>query len=321
MNRSRPVRLVLTLAGIAAVAATSLGQDRAAALIKRVIEDGETVSYAGKRLVEFKMGPELMRHSEQILRVGARSRVDFPEGSPLSGQIIVEQKDRREHYFPDKNEILSMPPRRSEALERLKFLLDGREWGMKLRLERGDEVAGRPTQTVIAEDRSGNKVQQLWVDSEHPVVLRRAMFDRVGTRVGFFEFQTIEYDPRVPKGAFEIRRKGAKRLTMYDVVKKTAKENDFLPLVIRDREYQLDFVSTNSVQGKTVLVQLYSGPNDARFTLYQVKEGALDAERLGRFGRGRASSFVWSRDGRTLALVGNVEKAKLEQLARSVSSR
>lgn len=321
MNRSRPVRLVASLLGLTVFAAFAFGQDRVAALIKRVIEEGETVNYAGQRLVEFKMGPELRRHTEQILRVGDRSRIDFPEGSPLSGQIIVERKDKREHYFPDKNEILSMPPRRPEAFERLKFLLDSRDRGLKLKLERGDEVAGRPTQTITVEDASGNKLQQLWVDSERPLVLRRAMYDRVGARVGFFEFQTIEYDPRVPRGAFEIRRKGAKRLTMYDVVEKTAKEKDFLPLAIRDRDYQLDFVSTNMVQGKEVLVQLYAGPDETRFTLYQVKEGALDAERLGRLGRGRTNSYVWSRDGRTLALVGNVDKSKLEQLSRLVSSR
>ncbi|MCW5943369.1 MAG: hypothetical protein KIS66_14150 [Fimbriimonadaceae bacterium] len=321
MNRSFIVRSGTALAALAAVAALAFGQDKVAALIKRVIEEGDSVNYAGRRVVEYKQGPELRRHTEQILRVGDRSRIDFPEGSPMSGQIVVEGKDKREHYFPDKNEILSMPPRRPEAFERLKFLLDARERGLKLRAEPGEEVAGRPTQTIVVEDRFGNKLQQLWVDNERPLVLRRAMFDPVGSRVGFFEFQTIDFDPRVPRGAFEIRRRGAKRLTLYDLVDRTAKEHDFLPLAIRDKSYQLDLVTTNSVQGKEVLVQLYAGEGDERFTLYQVKDGTLDAERFRRFGRGRANTHVWSRDGRTLALVGNVDKAKLEQLARLVAPR
>lgn len=313
-------RTFATMAALAGLGVLAIAQDapsRAFDLLRRVVDGSNQVDYSGKRVIEFKVGPDMKAHTELVLRSQGRTRIDFPQGSSLSGQVIVEVPDRREHYYPDTNEIRILPPRRQDAVDRLKFFVDEKS-RFKFDVANGGRVAGRNTQMITVSDSKGNKLQQLWIDDQKPMVLKRTMFDPVGTLVGQFEFVTIDFEPRIPRDAFRIRRRGATYVTVEQHAERLAKEKGFAPALLREGQAKLEFAEMRQFMGKDVFVQVYEY-DGKRLTLFQV-ENDLDTSRLGQRGR-RVQVHSWTSSGRSYALVGELAKSKLEELARKVSER
>lgn len=314
---SRTLATIAAFAGLGLLALAQDGPSRAFDLLKRVVDGSNQVDYSGKRVIEFKVGPDMKAHTELVLRSQGRTRIDFPQGSSLSGQVIVEVPDRREHYFPDSNEIRILPPRRQDAVDRLKFFVDQKS-RFRFDVANGGRVAGRNTQMITVSDSKGNKLQQLWIDDQMPLVLKRTMFDPVGTLVGQFEFVTIDFEPRIPRDAFRIRRRGATYVTVEQHAERLAKEKGFAPALLRDGQAKLEFAEMRQFMGKDVFVQVYEYEGK-RLTLFQVEKD-LDTSRLGRMGR-NVTVHTWTSSGRSFALLGELAKGKLEDLARKVSER
>jgi hypothetical protein len=313
-------RSIATIAAFAGLGVLALAQDapsRAFDLLKRVVDGSNQVDYSGKRVIEFKVGPDMKAHTELVLRSQGRTRIDFPQGSSLAGQVIVEVPGRREHYFPDSNEIRILPPRRQDAVDRLRFLVTEKS-RFKFDVANGGRVAGRNTQMVTVSDNKGNKIQELWIDEQKPLVLKRTMFDPVGTLVGQFEFLTIDFNPRIPRDAFRIRRRGATYVTAEQHAERLAREKGFAPALLRDGQAKLEFAEMRHFMGKDVFVQVYDY-DGKRLTLFQV-EDELDTARIGRMGR-NVKVHSWTSSGRSFALLGELAKSKLEELARKVSER
>src|SRR5262245_22963865 len=88
-------------------------------LLQKAMERSKKQRFSGSRLVEMKMGPNRVRHTEYVLRDGERTRIEFPDASPFQGQIIVEANGERRHFFPDRNEMHITPPRREDFFMRL----------------------------------------------------------------------------------------------------------------------------------------------------------------------------------------------------------
>lgn len=287
-------------------------------ILRKMVQASRTLRYSGTRTVEFKRGPDRDSHVEYVVRDGARTRIEFPGSSPVSGQIIVENERERQHYFPDVNEIHIMASRREEIASRLIGMMRDLGGRAEVRVTDGDKVAGMPTSLVTIGEREGNVLQKLWVHQRTGLLLKRELFDSVGSRVGFFEFSEVNLNPDIQPSDFRILRKNAKMLTPLDLVRRFSRQSGFEPLTIRsESEVQLDEVRVIRLAQEPVLVQTYKSPIGP-LTLFQTK-GDVDRRAFERMARiEKFNSWVWTQGGKTLALIGNQSETELKRLSRLV---
>jgi outer membrane lipoprotein-sorting protein len=287
-------------------------------LLRQALQSSNTRRYSGVRTVEYMRGPDRKRHVEYILRDGNRSRVTFPPDSEFAGQIIVETVAERQHYFPGRNEIHVMPPRREEAQQRLARLLARADrMGIRIASSGGDQVAGRPTEVITISDRNGNVLQKLWIDRQQALILKRELFDPAGARIGFFEFNRVDFSPRVSDDMFRIVRRGAKVIRPEDVARDLSQRNDMLHVLIPPAEgYRLEH--SRMIANGRILHQTYQSRH-GHMSLFQVK-GTHDFSNMA--GRERDNRvYSWQMQGRTFALVGNSSAEELRRVARLLGDK
>jgi hypothetical protein len=141
-------------------------------LLHRAIHSAKNAHYTGRRTIEFVHQGKSLHHDEIVFRDGDRTRVEFPEGSKFVGQIIVEDTGGRKHYFPDRNEVLVLPPRREESFDRLlRLVMRAKGKKVGLTVAAGDTVAGFQTRQVVVSDESGNVTQRIFIEPKSGVVL------------------------------------------------------------------------------------------------------------------------------------------------------
>lgn len=290
-------------------------------ILKKMLDAHASLRYSGLRVVEMRIGPDRQRNTEIVLRDGLLQRTEFTSDSPNAGQIIIENGRMRRHYFPDTNEVQVLPARGDEAMARYRgLLMQVVEGQIKVEVEPGGEIAGRSTQLVEFTDSRGNPLQKLWVDSDSGMLVKRELYDAVGTRIGFFEFQRINFRPTIAADDFEIKRRGAALVTLDDQIRRMSRNLGFQPVRIPDGSgFELDGVRAIDVGGSRALMQTYSGEK-GRFSLYQLN-GNVDHQRLRRLAGGsNLSVFTWQTGGRTLALIGELTPRELERLAGAIRS-
>lgn len=312
--------LVLIFAAIAALifAQRQGGEDvmkQAPPILQKAFNAVHKIRYTGTRVVEFKKGPDRKKHTEFVIVDGARSRVEFPGGSPFAGQIIVESGKQRMHYFPDKNEVHMLPARREDAVFRLVSMAKrfGKEGGLKFSEDAGEAVAGKATRLATISDKDANPLQKLWINPETGLILRRVIFDRVGSPIGSFEFTRVNFKPVLKPGDFVIKR-NARILKPMDLAKRLASENDFAPVFLPASEgYELEHSRVDTwEQGSKIFAQRYEGKK-GNLTLFQVKGKAPEP----RNRRGRENLiYSWESNGRNFALVGGSSLEELQRLAK-----
>jgi hypothetical protein len=314
-------RILLLTAAVAAtlpLATVAPAQTSVPPVLQRALDAGPKLRYTGRRVVEFRHGPERRRHTEFITRNGLWTRIEFPSDSPFAGQVIVEGPNDRRHFFPDRNEIRVLPPRRELAQHQLTRMLEaGQRHGFTLGTETGEAVAGVRTEQVVLRDRHGNVLQRVHVDPRTGAMLKRQLFDPVGTQVGYFEFTEINFNPRIRAADFQIRRQGATVVTPVMMMRRAAQEGGFDPVWIPPATgYRLESSRVQPMGSERVFVQVYQGQSQ-RVTLFQLKS-AVDPQRLRRMSRG-VRSHSWERRGKTFVLIGDLEENTLRNLARRLS--
>jgi outer membrane lipoprotein-sorting protein len=319
MRRFLPVCLIAL-----AVLAVGQGEKRrrteidAPPILKKAMAAFPRLRYTGVRIVEFKEGPERKRHTENVIRDGANSRVEFPSTSLYAGQIIIETDSKRLHYFPELKEVHVLPARRDEAFTRTFRMLShnrGKGDGIKITTGAGETVAGMRTEQAVVSDSKGVVLQRLHIHPRSGMILKRELFDRVGTPVGFSEFTQINLNPRIDPAEFHPQFRGVKRVTVEDLARRTAKENQMLAVMLpRSERFQLEHSRMIRIGGNPVFVQMYMSPK-GRISLFQTT-GPIDTERLGRFGRGTMHTHAWQSSGRNFVLVGELPTEELQRLAR-----
>jgi negative regulator of sigma E activity len=291
-------------------------QQEVPSVLRRAVENAPNQRYVGTRVMEFRRDGQLQRHTEIITRSGPRTRIEFPEGSSFSGQIIVETEDERRHFFPDRNEIRVLQPRREEAFGRLVKMIESSD-RFRFSTEAGQSVAGVSTEQVVVRDRAGNLLQRIFIEPRTGALLKRQMYDAVGTHVGGFEFTKINLDPRIRSEVFRIHRRGATILRPLDILRKTASEKDFgFAFLPASAGYVLDMSRVSRIEGEDVLMQFYTGSN-GRVTLFQLKS-SVSKDRLERYSRGDVKVHSWTSRGETFVLVGQQDLSNLQRLARLV---
>lgn len=306
--------LILAAASVAGAQAGRGGNMPAS--LRAAIAHGPGLAYSGTRTVEFRVGASLQRHIELVRRKGDLTRIEFPKGSEYEGQIIVEDAEQRRQYLPDTNEILLLPARREEAFDRLKAMMGAiRSGQVRVSASPGGLVAGFRTEMVAVSDLDGNPLQRLWIEPNSGMILKREMFDRVGTRVGFFEFRNAELNPRFRPEEFQIQRRGADEVSPEMQLRRLARSSGLpVKLIPAGQGFRLESVRLQRLAAQSVLVQAYVGRN-GRLSLFTLK-GAVDRQQIRRLAQGDFNVHVWSEEGATFALVGELSPVQLAALAR-----
>jgi outer membrane lipoprotein-sorting protein len=317
----RPVALILAL--ILAAFSGAQDHDRDLSnlppLVRKSFLANKTAKYSGERMVQFKHGPDRVSHVEYILKDGIRTRIEFPDDSEYKGQIIVDDGHQRLHYYPDRNEIDAEPAHLRESRPEVRMSPEGARVHPQLThaITDGGILAGWTTQLVTVSDPNGNVMQRMWIEPNSGVVLKRVLYDQVGTQVGYYEFTKINFKPTYTAGDFRIVRKGGTVITPAMQARRlAAKMGLSFVSVPPSSGFLLENSRSIHPGNQDVLSQTYIGES-GRFTLFQLR-GEVDQNRLQKFAHGRLSTYSWSRGPESFALVGDLGQDKLREIARLI---
>ena len=272
------------------------------------------LTYRGQRTVEFSLNGERHRNVEMIVVQNQRARYEFDKGSSWEGHIIVEDGRSRVHFDPAKNEIERGPRHRDEVIARLRGMLSNPR--TRVTQTAGGTVAGRETQLVQATDGQGNVLTKLWIDSATGLLLKRELFDRVGTRTAFFEFTRINFRPTIDPSEFEIRRAGAKVVSPVDRLKKVA-QKEGVPAYHLPPTRGAELINIRPIKHRVpAIAQMYQFKGK-RLSLFVLK-GQVNEQRIGGLAGRDANVHRWTIGGVTLLLMGDPSPKELETLSSQV---
>lgn len=318
---------IFAIAAVVALASVGVAQRRenkeksgeAPAVLQLAVARQAKLKYTGKRVVEFLRNGVISRHEELLYRDGPNLRIEFGDAGKFAGQIIVENGRERRQFFPETNEIRVSPPRREESFARLERMMRGPR-GVRFEASEGDTVAARRTELIKVKDQRGNLLQQLNIDPQTGLVLRRRLYDPTGAQFGFFEFLTVDLAPgKISGSLFRLVRNGATVRTPFDELRKATNGGRFtLAYLPKKSGFVLDNVREIKMEGRAMLVQVYTG-TEGRVSLFQI-QGDVEQGRLSRMSRGRMSTVTWSRGGTSFVLAGTLPKERLDSLIRLVVS-
>lgn len=316
-------RALVTLGVLLSIGASALAQDRRdedlaklPPVLRKYVLARQSARYSGVRTVRFKRESEWVDHTEFVLKDGRRIRTEFPGDSEYRGQIIVDDGTRRMHFYPDRNEIEVEPARNRDSMH---LGAAGRSSANRVVTD-GGMVAGYSTQLVTISDKSGNNLQQMWIEPKTGVRLKLVLFDHVGSQAGFYEFTKINFKPKFAPGDFTIDRKGATVVTPLMLARRLAEKLGLTPQTLGiGSGYELENARIIHPDKKEVLSQTYVG-NAGRFTFFQMR-GDIDQKRLSKFARGRLSTYSWKRGPESFAIVGNLTQDQLREIAKTLGDR
>lgn len=274
--------------------------------------------YSGERVVEFRRGADLIRHTEYVLKAGDKTRVWFPSESQFAGQIIVDNGRERQHFYPNRNEIEVLPAPKEEAFGRVANAI--RTGKLSFAVQPGETIAGKPTRLATIKNANGPMMQRLWIDPASGLLLKREVFGPGGQLTGSFAFTRVDLNPKLGGGDFELNIPGAVRRTPEERNRVLANSLGMVPVTLgAGSGFRLESVNVRRAQKVGILHQVYAGPR-GKLSLFVVN-GTFD---LGRFAEKANKEFQfhsWNVSGRSYALVGAYPATLLASLARTLGDR
>jgi outer membrane lipoprotein-sorting protein len=305
------------LAGIVAISpiASAQSDDDLPNLLKQAIEAAKKLKYSGVRRVQLRFGPDVVQHTEYILKDGMRTRIWFPDEGSFRGQIIVENEGERRHYFPDKSQIEIMPPRREEHLGRFGKFGKG-PFKTEFRIEDGGQIANISTKKIEVVGPKNTVFIAMWIDPKSGLVLKRVFYNRKGEQQASSEFTKVDLRPEIKRGDFDLNIRGAKVITPRDRLAELVQRGSFQNVSFPPKDpLKLESVRIQRIDDISALVQVYVR-KDGRVSLFQLK-ATIDPGRLQKFGRGeRLSAYSWQRNGASFVLLGDMPENKLRELGQ-----
>lgn len=276
------------------------------------------LNYSGERVVEFRRGADLVRHTEYVLKIGNKTRVWFPSESQFAGQVIVDNGRERQHYYPSRNEIEVLPAPKEEAFGRIAN--GARSGKLTFAVQPGETVAGRATRLATIKNANGPTMQRLWIDPTSGLLLKREIFGPGGQLTGSFAFTRVELNPKSQGTEFELNIPGVLKRTPDERNRVLANSLGMVPVSLGSSSgFRLESVNVRRAQKVGILHQVYAGPR-GKLSLFVVN-GTFD---LGRFAGNANKEFqfhAWNVNGRSYALVGAYPATLLVSLARSLGER
>lgn len=287
-------------------------------LLRKVMEMRDKVKLAGVREIAHLEQGERKLTTERVFRDGSRIKTIVTDGGPGKGMEAVEDSRRRMVWNPRLNEIRESAPREAEF-----FLRFGRMGG-KFRPKEsivesdGGTVAGVSTRQLEFAAPGQRPVSRVWIDAVHGVVLKFQTFDKNGNLGGSMEYTWVQFSPTFPAGTFDLNKPGARFVSTEDDLVRAARELGMRPYRLpTGAGWKLVGVRKMTPKGVKVLMQTYFGP-EARVSLFQI-QGDVNAERLRKMEGSTTKSYVWTKDGAKLVLIGNRPEEDLRRLAARVT--
>jgi len=289
------------------------GEKRMPPVVLKALAAARNLRYSGSRMVSFREGSDTKSHIELVLKDGPRSRIWFPADSPNYGQVIIEKGLKRIQYMPASDKVIESPSRGDDALRRLTSTVKNAA-RFRITIAKGEKVAGYATQRADITDRKGNCLQSLWIEPRTGMVLKRELYDRVGSVVGSFEFSSVNFNPKISQKDFEINR-NARLVKLSQQLKDLCSTYGFEMIgLIKAPEYALQGVRVMNAKGRfPMLMQAYSGPRGV-VSLFQFS-GNVNPKRLEKLTRGNTNAYSWKASGKSFVLVGDIDRSELEKLS------
>lgn len=287
-------------------------------ILRRVVAAAASLRIMGQRVVDQRVQGQLVRHEENVLRVGNRTRIWFPAGSRFSGQIIVDNGNSRWRYNPRNQELHQEPSQQDDTLARLvgpnHNLLTPR-----VQLAEGGIIAGTSTTLARILNGKGQTVQELYIDPSTGAVLKRVGYNGSGEVVANYEFTTVDYNPAFNAADFEPPRSPKPTQTPESSVKRLAVASDLPALVLKSGQgFRLFNANVNKRAGVQVLHEVYLGPT-ARLSVF-IFRAQIDIARLTDRGGKQIQAYSTQIGGATVVLVGPYPQDQLQRLAGMLTS-
>jgi negative regulator of sigma E activity len=235
--------------------------------------------------------------------------------------VIVENGRDRQHYLPALNEIHAGPAMHDDAFDKLRFFL--KEAGpkrLRILVGNGEPVAGFHTSIVSFMGQQGTIIQKIWIDDRTGLMLKRELYDPAGGLVGAFEFKSVNYSPKVRDDDFVIKAK-APILTQFDLARRAMVKAGMLAAFLPEEGGRrlIGYRLMDRNPASVVMVLTYD-TGSTPLSLFQVK-GTFEADRLNRITRGEFKTYTWQSQGRSFALIGDLDPDSLKRLADKVVVR
>lgn len=284
-------------------------------VVKRALSVQDKLKFSGKRLVLVRSDGETRTYEDLIVSDGRRYRVEYPQGSPRHGEVVIEQKGERYHYFPNENEVEVGKVYGDALTPRI-----GGVRGPNVELIAGgtEQIAGHLCQIVTVQRRFAKGAMQLWLDTEVGMVLKRQLLDASGKIVSGFEFREINYLAQVNGNLFEANFGSARQVTAEDRTARMASHFGFEPIHLSP---SLGLESTGGrmigSSGRPIFSQTYRA-DKGRLTIFRTM-GKINPNRLRQLAKG-LRSLSWERNGQTFVLVGDIDEAKFTEVARQLGA-
>jgi len=294
-------------------------------LLWQAIHSAHHAHYSGEKTVQFLHNGKSFSHEELVYRDGVKTRIEFPAGSHFAGQVIVEDANGRKHYFPDRNEVVVLPPRREESLDRLLRLVDRAKQGkVGLAVASGQRIAGLLTSQVVVSDESGNVTQRIYIEPKSGVVLKRELFEAGGSRWGAFEYSQVDLNPPpFDPSLFQFERRGVRTVTPKDLLRKLVVGKEFVGVSLPPSSgYLLEESRLDKIDGTPVLIESYVKKGEtkegSKLSVFEIS-GTVEPSQFARFSRNDFHAASIQKDGKTYVVVGSLGLDSLNQLAQSLN--
>jgi hypothetical protein len=269
---------------------------------------------SGQRVVDQKVQGQLVRHEENVLRAGIRTRISFPQGSKFSGQVIIDNGTFRWRFNPRNQQVNQEPSQRDDTLNRL-VGPNNNILTPRVELVDGGMVAGIPTTLAKIENNQGITVQALYIDPNTFAVLKRVGYDKDGQVVANYEFTSVNYNPTFSPADFEPPR-GERIVTPEMLVRRQANNSGLPALVLRPGQgFLLNNSNVATRLGVKVLHEVYLGPGGSgRLSVFLLRAQIDPARLLPKEGR-MMNAVSTQVSGVTAVLVGPYTQDYLQRLA------
>lgn len=286
---------------------------QAPSFIQFAINQQSKLVYRGTRTVQLHTRNGFVSRVELVIRSGAKERIEYPSGSPYSGQIIVNDGSLTRHYNPRRMTIDQKPSPNQFGFLR-SIITRYRRSPESVQIESGSSIANQPTTLVTLLDLSGVPTQRLWLDNRTGAILKRIGYDTSGNEVAGFTYSQISYGGSFPASTFELNVSGAKIEKPIQNLKRLSR-NFGIDAIELPESSGFSLVSCNIAKraGHRFLVQVYSGTRGP-LSLFIVK-GPVNGATLRAKAAARSNVSVTKWGELSVVMIGNYPEQELEQFS------